>query len=484
MSMSQTLPGQQSGVTEASQPYFGPPTREVYDPSKWGLVSAHAQEIILNPEAKERVRSKGTPAFFKPSASGNRLPAILKILHAIPLAHEALLNRDHLLPDYGQNSEWWDGQPTQTLRVVNSDSEATSLEEAQVVFETQRLIAFLDYTKRAYGNTGILSDACGLAGPSNQMVEKFLTKWHDATVRLEPKNPLSDIFNSRALRESSNAPEERIPFRALELIVDEKLVGGGASLYDAFDDLLWPQDKKHLNDGFLHKIADVFVVEATNPSPSGSGLGLNIPAVWYPDRYLAERKKEAKQMRIDKAKILEVGAKIDREKEKYLMLRPSKIDGDLLDAKKLLSTTSSYLETPKTNTESLKPEADNDGVSIAESDLSHEKSVKLAQDLRAIAERVQDKIQKLEDAKKSTVEKFQELSQLYTNSSNVDGEPPFFRYTLRGVATHANTVYVLDRARPDPKGQSPNTRSGWQWWKWAYSASESNPISLKVRDFL
>ena len=116
LDQNQIPPGQEMGVTyQNSNQQFRPATQDYYEQDKWAMTisESRTQEIILNPEAPDRRRRPGTPAFFKPSSSTRTLPALMKILHEIPMGREALLNRSVTLPDYGRESDWWDGTPVQ-----------------------------------------------------------------------------------------------------------------------------------------------------------------------------------------------------------------------------------------------------------------------------------------------------------------------------------------------------------------------------------
>ena len=75
-----------------------------------------------------------------------------------------------------------------------------------------------------------------------------------------------------------------------------------------------------------------------------------------------------------------------------------------------------------------------------------------------------------------------ELSKLHTQHSDEEDDPPHCRYTLRGVSTNSETIYVL--ARPRKEEDLMETESNeWQWWKIAYSPGATRPISYtKLRE--
>ena len=75
-----------------------------------------------------------------------------------------------------------------------------------------------------------------------------------------------------------------------------------------------------------------------------------------------------------------------------------------------------------------------------------------------------------------------ELSKLYTLPSDEEDGRPLCRYTLRGVSTNPETIYVL--ARPRKGDDLMDTESNeWQWWKITYASGATRPISYtKLRE--
>src|SRR5436305_263481 len=98
---------QEIGVTNASGQHFRRATQEDYPVDQWALT--RTSEILSDPEPIDRKREGDAPAFLKPTVSEHYLAPLITILHAIPIAREALLETSILLPSYGQNDEWWNG---------------------------------------------------------------------------------------------------------------------------------------------------------------------------------------------------------------------------------------------------------------------------------------------------------------------------------------------------------------------------------------
>lgn len=302
MNESQTLPDQRVGGPDSRA--FGPATRDNYDTDKWALTFAgpQTQEILLNPNPEERKRPKGAPAFLKPSSSGHQLPALLKILHAIPMAREALLHRKQLLPDYGFNKEWWDGTAIQHLRIVNVDLDGTHVDSDDILYEVQRLMAFLDETQRAYGSTELLTKLAKEV--FHNKVLDFFSAWDGAASRSAPDGPLVGIFKSKGTKTSTQDPEmtQTEDFYCLMARIDDEISGKGLTLYDALDHILWA-DTREGEETYLEKLAEIFVFEISNLVAGSTSIGIEIPAIWYADRYLPSCTKQAKDMLHRKASI-------------------------------------------------------------------------------------------------------------------------------------------------------------------------------------
>ena len=386
MSMSQTLPGQEVGVTGPADAYFGPANQSFYDTQTWAMTSTrhHAQEILQNPEPEHRKREANTPAFLKPSPAGHYLPALITILHAIPMAREALLMRHYTLPDYGHSTEWWDGLSIQAPKVVDLEQLDQLREWEDLIFEMQRLMAFLDETERAYGSVDVVANMEGISH-GDDVEGVFLKTWHETALRAQPDFALAGIFESAA----NVGDELNKAFHALELFTPFGEMDNGYSIYDSFDDALWgiysPSDTDEV---YVERIGDVFVVRMSSRDNTPTGHGIKIPPVWYPDRYLKRSIDAARQMRLEKIAIKD---EIRRIEDKQKRITKFQTSATQIDATKLLNVTKSYLQSssPKATVEKAVGAAEQDqpvgsrGNSIDYSQVSEE--------LQAVAERVSQK---------------------------------------------------------------------------------------------
>ena len=338
---SQLSVGQESGIIDARKPHFGPATREHYDTATWTMTlpGAYAREILENPDAPERKRGLHCPAFLKPSLAETRLPALVKILHAIPLARAALLNVNHTLPDYGVDAEWWDGVPinVRVLKAVNPEQEEHQTSSGELIYEMQRLMAFLDGTERAYGSADVLNQLAKATREwkADQSLGAVLEGWAAATLDANPENPLINTFSSEARRIDPDQTEPEIhPFSCLELSIPESSESGPLqmrTLYDVLDFALWGSLQEGSSEyAFLHKLGDVICVQITCQNKNHSaGLGIKVPAIWYLDRYLetskrkvldmlaAERSSRKEIFQVDHAKARIMGYKSSTRDEAY-----------------------------------------------------------------------------------------------------------------------------------------------------------------------
>lgn len=391
LSESQTLPRQETGITDFGKGSFGPANRDHYDTDKWSMTypGAQTQEILLNPEPVDRQRQPGAPAFFKPTPSNYRVAALVKILHSIPLAREALLNTSHTLADYGRENEWWDGTAVKVLRVVNVDEDVQERDQVDLIYETQRLMAFLDETDRAYGSTDVLVELLGGVYDAEKIV-RLLETWKYATGRSAEDTSLINVFSSKGVKKNAETGEDLVSetFFCLTVGVEQHLVDRGMSLYEALDEILWVDDE---NEVFLEEVGEIFTLEVNNLVFNGSGLGVDVPAVWYPDRYLESCKKQAKDMRNRKAAVQAELDDIDRTEEKMNMFHNS-IGGSFKASSLLAKATAFFEQTLSYQSATREASSIN---SNAEKGSNTFRSDNAVDELRALSERISTKLKGL-----------------------------------------------------------------------------------------
>ncbi|KKK19695.1 hypothetical protein ARAM_007046 [Aspergillus rambellii] len=465
MSLNQNLGQQETGITNPSQT-FGRATRDSYDEGAWAmtLFNSSAREIIISPDPTDRKRQENEPAFIRPSEDCLHLGGLLTILHSIPLAREALLYRSEVLSNYGHDPQWWNGQPINLPKIVTiHDAPEGDTDWDDIIHETQRLVAFLDSTTRSFGSADALASLkCLSKYDSDDGVSRFLELWQESAVRAAPGNQLATVFSSMAykrLLSTYDTPIER-QFFTLEPFV---MQSHGQTLYDAWDITMWADSPgEELDDVWLEHVADVFTIKLSG-SDTTKPVDVKIPAVFYPDRYLAScrditRDYRAQRLRVDE-EILKLQTLLDRfSANKSAAGLTSK---DLLEKAAAAASTI------------IQPQAESNGVSTAEE--SNSKAPQLALELKALCQKIEDKLKQLEERKQSALETLRGYSQFLTEPSASPSEPPLRKYTLRGVCTEPHVTYVLKRTEPHGDGadSTPKLDEAYEWWRISFSLDDA-----------
>jgi len=390
--------GQVTGVTDAADSGFRVATREYYDNKQWAMTypAANAQEILLNPVPADRKRGPNTPAFLKPCPAEHRLPALVKILHAIPLSREALLNRDYTLPEYGHDPEWWDGVPIKISKIVDISPEGQYNDRQEIIHEAQRLMVFLEKTDRAYGSADVLANLDGIRGSrKSNIITNFLEQWRAATWRVDPNAALLDIFKNEGTRLSHYGDEvaENPVFYTLQISVDGDIADIGLSLYEAFDDILWNGNGDNdFEEVFLQTVGDVFILEVSRQHDVKAGLGIDIPAVWYSDRYLPSSGEQARAMQTGKAAAKREIDNIHQTMAKLSTYTPSKAGSTPINGSRILEAATAYFQ-KTVSTKSTMGKTNGTSETLPQtSGPDLEEYTAIAQELEAIANRVEQKL--------------------------------------------------------------------------------------------
>ncbi|KAL8948869.1 MAG: hypothetical protein Q9222_004973 [Ikaeria aurantiellina] len=485
LSTSGTLPAQETGTTAADKPYFGPVRHEHHDTRNWIMTTTSkstAREIFPNPEPKARKRLDQSPAFLRPSPAGHRLPGLLTILHAVPAAREALLNRQCLKEDYGQVSEWWDGVPVESPRIVHQGGEEYETLAEEVLHESQRLMAFLDDTERAYGSSEALSTLPGLREhEEDSVIKEFFNMWSDAFFNSAPASLLSQLFNTKGVR-VCGTQQQIDDISMWDLEVNENAFQPGQNLYDTMDSFLWPhRDGSQIEDPvYLDRVADVLVIRVVRGDDVNDGLDIRIPPIWYADRYRQTSQPRVHKMFAAKAVVRNEIDNLDLQKQRASEFRIPNRQGKSVDINTLLANARQHFD----KTARYRKEAEEED--SAEVQLNASESMPyspVAEELKVLSDRVAAKLQVFEESKREAREKLQELSKLFTEPSEIPTESPHDRYTLRGVCAEPHTVYVQERRDIDNANEllvSDEAETSWQWWKLHYEAGESLLIASRT----
>lgn len=279
--------GQESGLIGNSRPVFGPANRDYYEAAQWALVPlTSSAEYIPDVAASQRKREEGSPAILKPLPNEDYLPALITILRSIPLFRNALLAPEITLDNYKVGDEWWKGTASTQARTVEYESSMETTHNLEIIHETQRLMAFLDKTDRAYGSVGALLQ---LEAMKNSRIDpeqaeddllKFLVNW-DYAYQTQTSKELNGVLKSivRAQGQSQEC-----------FLLDGTVVHNDPkrekTLYDVLNDTLFASatQQAHIVD-----ISNVLVFRLVS-SKTDSNLNCKFPATFYADQYLEENK--------------------------------------------------------------------------------------------------------------------------------------------------------------------------------------------------
>ncbi|KAI9661441.1 MAG: hypothetical protein M1829_006272 [Trizodia sp. TS-e1964] len=480
------LPPQETGVAPSSQPVtHGPLNREYYENSNWAVaIRAPSNQIMPNPDAANRKRQVYEPAFLKPALRDNDLGSWISIAHTIPMGREALLFREAVITNYGANEMWWDGAAIKTQ--LPSTSGATRPKNAELIYETQRLMAFLDYTHRAYGSVEVISNM-SVIETGDDKVATFLGAWTETASLLNTSSTLIDTFTTTihhgSLLDKDSPQLEK--FQMLEINLDEVSAMLCDTLYDAIDTVVWG-DGSSVNpfkdNTYFTQVGEIFTIRLTVPEAGESGkagLGIAIPLTFYADRYLAKFKDLAQKIRDqihgmhrDVAKIIHTIARLSD-------YEPNNPNVKRFDPRQVLAGCIKVL-----NVKPLATHRRPDGELVEEPPRVYAgmSTESLTKELQNIIDNVEKKLASLYIEKDKTQKTLKELSMFLTQPSPEEPKnSPTHAYTLRGVSTDPRTTFLLSPI--DPDSESPHTpdavKNMAQWWKFEFSDSEIQPIDSR-----
>ncbi|TVY84170.1 hypothetical protein LSUE1_G000958 [Lachnellula suecica] len=467
------LPPQESGVTSTSEVRFGPATRNDYESGKWDMVpvgKSSVQEIMVDPEPEERKRDIDVPAFLRPSYENHRLGALLTIYHEVPLIREIFLPRagHDVAPTYGFDKEWWKGAAIELPSVWGPDVPPPS----EVTLELQRLMAFLDKTDRSYGSVDALA---GLDAVKREIENKYspeaavLRAWRQGLAD-DQKGKLQKLFSQGAESEGKEGANG-MDFGILELRFPEK-DSTQETLYDIQDEVLWSHNPLTVEESpYLAHVADVIAFQIDGDE---SKKNVEIPAVWYPDRYLKSSRQAALDMRLRKNKVDENLKRIEKVQERLTNLQLP--NGKKAKVKEVFNVALQHDQGKVQETQ-----APNDKDEDPKARESARKAAHLSDQFQNLIASIDNKLLALDVEKEKSKEAFRNLSTLYTDpASEVDpAAPKFHKYSLRGVSTAKNTMF----AEPDLidinlNGESPQSKSD-QWWRIHFAVSGRNSVIVE-----
>ncbi|KAL4778061.1 ubiquitin interaction motif protein [Aspergillus varians] len=487
MSLNQNLGQQETGVT-SSNAKFGRATQDHYDEGAWAmtLFDSSAREIIISPDPVNRKKKAAEPAFIRPTQDSLHLSGLLTILHSIPLAREALLLRTRVLSNYGRDGQWWNGQPINLPKIVTvHEAQDGDTDWDDILYETQRIIAFLDSTNRAFGSADVLAGLkCMATFDAESGVSKFLEAWQEAAVYADTGNPLATIFSSTAYKrppmevDTPNAEHVVSMDDDFDTPIDKEFFTlepyfepvQGQTLYDVLDDIMWSDSPgESLDDVWLEHVADILTIRLDSVDATAKAVDVKIPTVFYPDRYLASCREIAREYRLQRLQIRE-----DFFRLRALMDRISRPQGSTtgITSREVLEKAASAVATltPQSSTECDATTAEESTASVQQ----------IALQLKAVSQKIEDKLKDLEARQQQAMASLKSYSRYLTEPSTIPGDPPVHKYTLRGVCTEPHVTYVLRRniLSSDDSPES-NPSDGYQWWRLSFSVDDSKSSEVQ-----
>ncbi|KAI9694235.1 MAG: hypothetical protein M1820_009093 [Bogoriella megaspora] len=469
---------QQSGVIENSgHTYFGPATRSQYDAAQWSLTrtttTGSTVEIVEHPEnAFERKRDDGKLPALSPTGSemNGFKPALLRILHEIPAARNALILPAYDPEDLGQLDKWYQGEPVSQVMVMQSAADIQQ-SDLDIVLEVQRLMAFLDQSDRAYARPKHLADVVATRTPDSEE-SKFLDPWLKIADLISSDPNRRKLFNTRVMytTNGSTTDFENVLCHRIDL------EGHVKSIYEHFNNILWPSNSRQ---GFVRQAGDIICINIHQQRRTTTeGLGIPIPPAIYLDRYLEENFEACKGMRADldthQAEVKKLGT--------ILLALPNqphpKHPGQTLAGVQLVQDSIDILKAEQER--NAEREAEGEGCTKTdEAQTNAEKDQKMIKDLEKVLEDLKAQINTLQTKVQEHRDAIDEARQQFSQEDI--GEPQHHRYVLRGLCIEGKKTF-FQAASHLSKSEPGSTENSDQWWQQDFSFSSTtlnnNPSSI------
>jgi len=308
---------QQSGITSNNDNpvYFGPANRPDYDPDEWAMV--RVKTYGPDPDPALRVRKPGAPVLLRCRDEGwnkHRLGAMLMVYNQIPAARNLLL-RCGGPPGYGlgNKSDWWKGE-TIFPPGMAPDSNGWGAEPSpNWVDELLRILAFMDSTDRSYGTADMLAKAKHPDVDETGDVEKDFIKSvmvaHNAQGTGKDLEVL--VASAEVVSFDNLVPQTDEFFGILDLQLGSPINPvAPRSLYEVFDYIFMVNLRYHMDDPSTGRMAwilnpsEVLTLRFTGDESFPSQL--EIPDTFYLDRYLKYNGTQFQRLQLDMMTVLKL----------------------------------------------------------------------------------------------------------------------------------------------------------------------------------
>ncbi|KAK4992002.1 hypothetical protein LTR50_001397 [Elasticomyces elasticus] len=471
--------------------YFGPATREQYDPNKWAVTVAGPVDtsVVDVEDPRDRGASTAYPRFVRPTNKNKYLANFLTICHSIPKAREALLRRKHDFPTYGENPDWWRGDPirfpTTTRKSTFSDWEKrTTSDNEELVTEMQRIMAFLGNSDRWYCSADSLSQLSAVTnlkktysdepGPSLELA-RVLEAWEQAAEEVFGGDPLNHIFHSVAGRSPSEGPS-KFDFWVLTSPVS---TSESRSLNEWILHTLWSKAGESATQWWLDINPDVLPM-ILSTGDRDTPINVDIPITLDLSLYQEHNSKELQEI-LEAIGVFRQQIQHIEALQVKLRERRHPQTGIVTTAEDLLRASQRHFSKQLVKLSQEKAKDSENSVSQTDLQRNIDRFDSIVRKIDLAIDDIRKKLEALEELKVFQREQYSAVCCKHPTA--VDGSATYY---LRGVSTWPTRTYVL-RPRPDQPLDpyllasqqvidDPDAPQGMQWWCINYE-NVSEPIS-------
>lgn len=482
-----------------------------------------------DPPPSARRRDPQTPVFLVCRQQGmqrHRLGPLLMVNHSIPAARNFFLALGNLHPpqsgSYGNNNAWWKGDPIFSAESELADDYATAWpndgRNVKLVDEIQRLMALLDATDRSYGTADLL---CESPLMKNAWGDHLVRLYESLYTKTEP--PLN-LTAWNLLRLESDTEEASInEVGILELGVPDELAEVLHNLYSLWDAILWINQETdnpvHPEEepsrlGYVERPAEVLTMRIKLENHR-----IEIPETFYIDRYLGTNLETARSLKSDMLRIWEAlkrGKDAERRITKWQ--DPKNIwaqhDRTVL-IKKVIEKVENQIWRVKANalwrkyeesigTKDEIPYLPKQLIHLAELNEEEDKMMRhFEAEMRLAKHRlaqIDQQLSRKSDShgfcfhyanvyaglraeKEACCDMLREMSKVFTTPSEDPNLNPTHKYTLRGVVTSPEVVYLCRRRLAEPFETENAGEPIDQWWRVSWAAGDENPVKQEATVF-
>ncbi|GJC82059.1 hypothetical protein ColLi_04897 [Colletotrichum liriopes] len=274
------------------------------------------------------------------------------------------------------------------------------------------------------------------------------------------------------------------------------------TLYDAWNWIVWHESmtwaelQPNMGMVVLDDMGEVMTVNIDGEDPPEK---LEIPEVWYPERYLESRKEEARVCQEHLAwvsRALYEARSKEYELTKWIDPKTDKIHDKEEMLEKTIKEYESHVqyldglgrfrELQKLDNEDEKQYMRLEDVPCVKTEAEEE----LAKSSQQVVDRCVCELSQLKETKKRLDwerERLLERQKLVSSTLLTDPDKPGLtkpftskKYLLRGIATSQNVTYVCKRAEPALIDFEETSTPVDQWWRLSYEPGSANPAKAEV----